>query len=87
MLTSLKVLRISDSFLPPLVNQNQNFSLPVSPSKEKIIKDFQYENTSRINLMSSSSAANEEELDRKKKKFSQQAGDATQYRHEAKIVK
>lgn len=57
MLTSLKVLRISDNFLPPLTNQN--LSLPATPSKDKL-KDFHYnENTSRFNLMSSSSAANE----------------------------
>lgn len=36
MLTSLKVIRISDSFLPPLIiqNQTQNQSLPATPNKD-----------------------------------------------------
>lgn len=43
MLTSLKIIRISDSFLPPLIgqNQNQNQSLPATPNKEKG-REFQY---------------------------------------------
>jgi hypothetical protein len=58
MLTSLRVIRISDSFLPPLANQN---SVPNAQANNTTAINFPVvENNSRINLMSSSSAANEE---------------------------
>ncbi len=43
MLTSLKVLRISENFLPPLISSNTAI--------------FNTENISRINLISSTSAS------------------------------
>ena len=57
MLTSLKVIRISDSFLPALLQTN---IAPVSPSK--VVKaTFPFsENNARVNLISSSSAVNDE---------------------------
>lgn len=55
-MTSMKVIRISDNFLPPLLGLN--FTTPSSPVKEKT-KSFQLnEGTLRINLLSSNSAAN-----------------------------
>ena len=54
MLTSLKVIRISDSFLPPLV---QNKSVPSTPKNSNKLYPYNHE---RLNLMSSSSAANDE---------------------------
>jgi hypothetical protein len=54
MLTSLKVIRISDSFLPPLV---QNKSVPSTPNNNGKVHPYNHE---RLNLLSSNSAANEE---------------------------
>jgi hypothetical protein len=80
LLTSLRVIRISDSFLPPLAQQPSlvhtsasivvhNPSLPSTPGQKKASLPSN-ENSARMNLVSSSSAANEEELDRKVKKHS-----------------
>ncbi len=52
MLTSLKVIRISDSFLPPIMGQNSNLMT--------VNQTFTPETVSRMNLVSSNSAANEE---------------------------
>lgn len=53
MLTSLKIIRISDSYLPPLIKNN---SIPSTP--KDVIK-IHPTNNERTHLMSSSSAANE----------------------------
>jgi hypothetical protein len=51
MLTSLKVIRISDSFLPPLMGQNTNIMSANTTFNSDMI--------TRMNLVSSNSAAND----------------------------